>query len=87
VLDRIADTHRLLIIDLTSVPFVDSTAVNTIEGLAHKAQRRQVQVYLTGANHEVRRELQKHRVIPPLVHFAATVDEALVTGKQQLQPA
>ena len=87
VLDRIADTHRLLIIDLTSVPFVDSTAVNTIEGLAHKAQRRQVQVYLTGANHEVRCELQKHRVIPPLVHFAATVDEALVIGKQQLQPA
>ncbi|HRK96723.1 MAG TPA: SulP family inorganic anion transporter, partial [Rhodospirillales bacterium] len=36
VLDRIADTHRALVIDFTAVPFLDSTAANTIESLAHK---------------------------------------------------
>ena len=40
VLDRIADNHRVLIVDFAAVPFVDSTAVNTIEGLVHKAGKR-----------------------------------------------
>ena len=81
VLDRIADTHRLLVVDLASVPFLDSTAANTIEGLAHKARRRHVEVYLTGTNHDVRRELFAHGIKPPLVHYAATVEEAVRKGK------
>src|SRR5690606_25360792 len=31
VLDRISDRHRALIIDLAAVPFLDSTAANTLE--------------------------------------------------------
>ena len=81
VLDRIADTHRLLIIDLVAVPFLDSTAANTIESLAHKAGRRHVTVYLAGTNHEVRRELFAHGITPPLVHYAATVEDAVRKGK------
>ena len=81
VLDRIADTHRLLIVDLSAVPFVDSTAANTIEGLAHKARRRRVDVYLVGANAAVRQELTAHAITPPLVHHAATVEEAVRQSK------
>jgi SulP family sulfate permease len=36
VLDQIADTHRVLIIDFAAVPFVDSTAANTIDAMAQK---------------------------------------------------
>ncbi len=77
VLDRIADTHRALVIDFAAVPFVDATAANTIEGLAHKAGRRGVEVYLTGTSHDVRRDLFSHGVKPPLVHYARTIDDAL----------
>jgi sulfate permease, SulP family len=81
VLDRIADTHRLLVVDFSAVPFIDSTAANTIEGLAHKARRHAVEVYLAGTNHDVRRELHAHRIDPPLVHYAATIEEAVREGK------
>lgn len=83
VLDRIADTHRLLVVDLSAVPFVDSTAANTIEGLAHKARRHKVEVYLAGTNHDVRTELFAHSIKPPLVHYAATVEDAVRKGKRK----
>jgi SulP family sulfate permease len=81
VLDRIADTHRLLVVDFTAVPFIDSTAANTIESLAHKARRHGVEVYLTGTNHDVRKELFAHGIKPPLVHYAARVEDAIAKGK------
>jgi len=77
VLDRIADTHRALIIDFSAVPFVDSTAANTIEVLAHKAGRRGVSVYLTGAVPESRRYLVAHGLRPPLVHYSDSIESAV----------
>ncbi len=77
VLDRIADTHRTLVIDFSAVPFVDATAANTIEVLAHKAARRGVALYLAGTNHDVRRDLFAHGVKPPLVHYARSIADAV----------
>jgi SulP family sulfate permease len=77
VLERIADTHRALIIDLSAVPFVDSTAANTIESLAHKARRRGVRVILTGTTHALRRELFAQRVKPPLVRYERRIEDAV----------
>jgi SulP family sulfate permease len=77
VLDRISATHRALIIDLSAVPFLDSTAANTLEGLARKAARRGVRVVLTGSTHEVREELFAHGIKPPLVHYDRSIDAAL----------
>ena len=48
-LDRIGDAHRVLVIDFAGVTLVDSSAANMIEGLAAKARRQGVAVYLTGA--------------------------------------
>ena len=48
-LDRIGDGHRVLIIDFAGVTLIDSSAANMIEGLAAKARRHGVAVYLTGA--------------------------------------
>lgn len=77
VLERIADTHKAIVIDFSAVPFVDSTAANTIEGLARKARRRGIKVYLTGTSDIVRRDLISHDVRPPLVSYKRTISDAL----------
>ncbi|KAA0577081.1 SulP family inorganic anion transporter [Azospirillum sp. Sh1] len=77
VLDRIADTHRVLIVDFGAVPFLDSTAANTIEGLAHKAARRGVKVILTGTSHALRQDLFNHGLKPPLVAYERTIEVSL----------
>ena len=86
VLDRIADTHRMLVVDFSAVPFIDSTAANTIESLAHKARRHGVEVYLTGTNHDVGRELFAHHIKPPLVHYAASIEDAVKKGRTAMTP-
>jgi len=77
VLDRIQDTHKALIVDFSSVPFLDSTGANMIEGLAHKAQKEGVMLWLTGATRNIQRVFVTHDLKRPLVHYAATVNEAL----------
>lgn len=77
VLDRIADTHRRLIIDLAAVPFIDSTAANTIESLVARAQRNGVEIVLTGASTDIRRALAVHGIVPPAVTIVATIEAAL----------
>ena len=77
VLDRIQDTHKALIVDFSAVPFLDSTGANMIEGLAHKSQKQGVALWLTGARRDIKRVFVTHGLKRPLVHYAATVDEAL----------
>src|SRR3546814_19681682 len=67
VLERIADTHEALILDFAAVPFLDSTAATTIEGLARKAARRGVRIVLTGTSHDLRKALFAHGIQPPPV--------------------
>ncbi|WP_051013996.1 SulP family inorganic anion transporter [Pararhodospirillum photometricum] len=76
-LERIADRHRTVILDVSAVPFLDSTAAHTIEGLAHKAARRGVRMILTGASVPMRRLLLAHGVRPPLVLFDRSIADAL----------
>ena len=77
VLDQIGDIHRALIIDFAAVPFLDSTAANTLASLASKADGRGVQVILTGTSHDVRRELFAHGIKPPLVQYEHTIEKAV----------
>lgn len=77
VLDRIQDTHKALIVDFSSVPFLDSTGANMVEGLANKAREQGVTLWLTGATRNIQRVFVIHGLKRPLVHYAATVDEAL----------
>ncbi|MEI8177989.1 SulP family inorganic anion transporter, partial [Aestuariivirga sp.] len=86
VLDRIQDTHKALVVDFAAVPFLDSTGANVMEGLAHKAAKRGVKLFVSAANTDVRRSLLTHGVRPPDVHFAATIDDAL-TQYRELAPA
>lgn len=77
VLDRIQDSHRALIVDFSAVPFLDSTGANMIEGLAHKAHKRGVALWLTGASRDIQRVFVPHGLKRPLVHYAAGIEEAL----------
>lgn len=77
VLDRIADRPKTFILDFSAVPFLDSTAANTIEGVARKAQRNGVTLVLTGVPKHVRHVLWAHGVHPPLVRYKRSIDSAL----------
>ena len=87
VLDRISDRHRALVIDFAAVPFVDSTAANTVEALARKMARRGVKVVLTGTSHELRRELFAHGIRPPLVGYDRTIADAVQKLRGALEAA
>jgi sulfate permease, SulP family len=82
VLDRIPDTHRVLVVDFAAVPFLDSTGANAIEGLARRVRRKDVQIVLTGTSHDVRKELFVHGLKPPLVSYEATIDKALAKTRR-----
>ncbi len=76
-LDRVADRQNALIVDLSAVPFLDSSGAHTIELLADKARRKGLPVYLTGTSHTMRQELFALGLKPPLVHYDRTVATAL----------
>jgi SulP family sulfate permease len=77
ILDRIQDSHKALIVDFSAVPFLDSTGANMIEGLAHKAHKRSVALWLTGASRDIQRVFVTHGLKRPLAHYAPTVEDAL----------
>jgi SulP family sulfate permease len=84
VLESIGDTCSALIVDFSAVPFLDSTAANTVDGVFRTAKQNNVAVYLTGMSDEIRDELVAHGVKPPLVYFADTVTDAkhLISASQ-----
>lgn len=77
VLDRIQDGYKALVVDFSSVPFLDSTGANMIEGLARKARSRGVALWLTGASRDVGRMFLAHGLEEPLVRYAPTADDAV----------
>lgn len=77
VLDRIADAHKVLVLDFAAVPFLDSTGAQVIEGLAHKARKRGIRLYIAAASPAIRRAVKTHGLRPPAVRFAASVEAAL----------
>jgi SulP family sulfate permease len=83
ILERIADEHRGLVIDFAEVPFIDSSAANTVEGIVHKAARRGVKVVLTGTTHEMRLQLFAQGMKPPVVSYESNV----ALGVQKLRHA
>ena len=77
ILDRIADQHRAFVVDFSAVPFIDSTAANTIEGVARKAARHGVLLLISGATPAVRKSLASPGVVPPVAIHENTIAEAI----------
>jgi len=82
VLDQIVSTHRTFVVDFSDVPFLDSTGANTLESMARKAQRRGVEVVLTGTTSRMRADLHLHGLKPPLVSYLPTIDSALAEAQK-----
>ena len=80
VLDRIADRHKAFIIDFSAVPFIDSTAANTIAAVARKAARHGVLTFASGATPATQRMLEGHGASAPSVRFEPTLDAAIAAA-------
>ncbi len=81
VLDRIADRRKAFILDLSAVPFLDSTAANTLHGTARQTARYGVRMFITGAAPSVRRVLLASGLHPPLVEYRASIEDALTEAR------
>ena len=84
VLDRISDTHRLLVIDFSAVPFLDSTAANILDALAQKTRRRGIKLAFTGTTHIMRQDLFTHGLKPPLVSYDASIGRAVAKHRRTI---
>lgn len=76
VLDRIGQTPRAFVLDLSGVPFVDSTAAQSLAGFVRKARRHGTQIILAGAAPGVAAVLRQHEIHEPDVTFAPDVATA-----------
>ncbi|WP_417497967.1 SulP family inorganic anion transporter [Maricaulis sp.] len=81
VLERIADTHRVLIIDFAAVPFVDSTAANMILGLAQRARQRGLPVIISGASTVVQQKLTALEITAPLASYEPALEPAMAAAR------
>ena len=84
VLDTAADQRKALVIDFSAVPFLDSTAANTIAGFARKARHIGLSVAITGASPSVRKTLLAHGARSPLVDFRADIATAVTEAKDRI---
>ena len=80
VLDRITDRHKAFVIDFSAVPFIDSTAANTIVGVAQRAARQNVLTFAAGGTPATQRLLERHGAKAPLVRFEPTLEAAIAAA-------
>jgi sulfate permease, SulP family len=87
VLDSIADTGKAFVVDFAAVPLLDSTAAHAMSGVAAKARRQGIRLYITGASPTVRRALLTHGVRPPRVRYRETIARAVADIKLHREEA
>ena len=81
VLDAAVGQRKSLVLDFAGVPFLDSTAANTIAGTAAKARDKGISLTISGASPVVRKALEAHGVQPPLVEYRPDIDVAVAEIK------
>lgn len=81
ILDTAASQGKALVLDFAAVPFLDSTAANTIAITARKAHGNGVPLIITGASKSVRRALLTQGVRPPMVEYSSAIEEAVARVK------
>ncbi|HUU65861.1 MAG TPA: SulP family inorganic anion transporter [Methyloceanibacter sp.] len=77
VLERIGSRPRVLVLDFSEVPMVDSTAAKSLLRFAEKLTKAGALVFLAGAAPGVRRELLQVGLKKPLVRYAKSVEQAI----------
>lgn len=84
VMERIADQHKAFIVDISGVPFLDSSGANAMEVLARKTHRRGVMFILAGGNESVVKTLRAHGVRTPEAHFAGDIAHGAEIARRHL---
>jgi sulfate permease, SulP family len=85
VMERIADRHKAFIVDVSGVPFLDSSGANAMEALARRAHKRGVILILAGGNESVVKTLRSHGVRTPEAHFASDMPHAAEIARRHLR--
>jgi sulfate permease, SulP family len=73
VLERIAETPRAIVIDMTEVPMIDSSGARSFRELALRARRRGGQLFLVGLREPLRNQLEAQGAGAPEVQFLPDV--------------
>jgi sulfate permease, SulP family len=82
VLDRIAESPRVLIFDFAQVPFVDTSGAYSVNALAQKLRRRNGRVILCGVHPDVAHILRGQGGKHSRLEFAETLTDALAMAEQ-----
>ena len=81
VLERIGQMPRVLVLDFSEVPMVDSTAAKALSRFAEKLVKSGTMVFLVGATPGVRRALIQAGLRKPLVRYARSAEQAVAAAK------
>ncbi len=87
VMSSIQETPEILIIRLKWVPFMDITALQTLEDMIHHFHNKQVKVLISGANSRVTLKLRRAGIVQLVgeEQFFAEFDEALSSSLAMIQ--
>jgi SulP family sulfate permease len=80
--DQIGDGRKAYILDLSAVPFIDSTAANAIAALGAKAKRHGARLFVSGATRAVRRALLVAGARRPQVIYRTTLEAAVQEARR-----
>ncbi len=81
-LDRIGDAPRAYVIDVSTVPLLDSSAAASLAGFARRAHRHGAAVFIAGARPAIRHLLTHHGVKPPAARFRGKLEEAVAEARR-----
>lgn len=82
VLDRIGSTPRAFVLDLSAVPFIDSTAAASLKSFVERMKRSGTLVILAAASPPLRRSLLQEGLGPRFVRHARSVEQAMEAARQ-----
>ncbi|WP_296573279.1 SulP family inorganic anion transporter [Phreatobacter sp.] len=84
VFDRIGDPPAIFILDMTDVPFLDTTGANTLESFVHKLERAGTRVVIAGPRPAAQATLAHFGIAEPRVTIARTLEAAMAAADARL---
>jgi SulP family sulfate permease len=84
VFDRIGDPPAIFILDMTDVPFLDTTGANTLESFVHKLERAGTRVVIAGPRPAAQATLAHFGIAEPRVTIARTLEAAMAAAEARL---
>jgi SulP family sulfate permease len=82
LLDRLPARAKIFVLDFSTVPLVDSTGTQLLKSFAKKVTAGGAPLYITATRGDVRHALIANGLKPPLVHYSASIDEALAAAER-----